>query len=280
MKKIKINPLFWLILGIGVVTGYFREVVMVFVIVFIHELGHGIAAHLLKWEIKKIELLPFGGVAEVEESDNRPFYEEMTVILAGPLQHLWMIGLSYFFFSAGVWSMQDHQIFVWHNLTILFFNLLPVLPLDGGRLMQLACMRYWSYHKALDYALVLSTTFLVISILMSLWLFPFHLNLWVVLSFLIVVNYLEYKQKNYRYIRFLTERLYDQAYLQPRHSIIVSSDILVKDVIRQFRRGYIHTVFVHHKEEKQFYSLEEQELLHALFEKKQMYSPLSTLLIK
>lgn len=52
-------------------TGYFREVLMVFLIVFIHELGHAGAAHYFKWRIHKVELLPFGGVAEVEDSGNK-----------------------------------------------------------------------------------------------------------------------------------------------------------------------------------------------------------------
>ncbi|MCD8502863.1 MAG: hypothetical protein LRY71_15885 [Bacillaceae bacterium] len=58
IKKIKINPLFWFVIGIGVLSGYFKEVMMVFSIVFIHEMGHSFAAQYYKWRIRKIELLP------------------------------------------------------------------------------------------------------------------------------------------------------------------------------------------------------------------------------
>src|SRR5690625_4698610 len=92
--KIKINPLFWLVVGIGVITGYFREIFMIFIIVFIHEMGHAVAASYFQWNIKKIELLPFGGVLEVDD-ENPPFREELIVILAGPLQHIWLIILSF-----------------------------------------------------------------------------------------------------------------------------------------------------------------------------------------
>lgn len=124
--KIRIHPLFWLVLGAGVISGRFYEVLMLFIIVFIHEMGHGAAAHFFHWSIEKIELLPFGGVAQTNEYGNRPLVEECIVVLAGPVQHLllWLIAAILYHYS--ILTSQEYALFVMHNTTILVFNLLPV----------------------------------------------------------------------------------------------------------------------------------------------------------
>lgn len=57
---------------ISVLTGYFIETVTLFGIVFIHEMGHVVAAKSFGWRVKEVQLLPFGGVAVVEEPGAYP----------------------------------------------------------------------------------------------------------------------------------------------------------------------------------------------------------------
>ncbi|WP_245308252.1 M50 family metallopeptidase [Halalkalibacter urbisdiaboli] len=264
----------------GIVTGYFREVIMVFFIVFIHELGHAFAAHYFKWRILKIELLPFGGVAEVEDNGNRPFREELIIIIAGPIQHLWLIGLSFLFIDTSFWTVADHQLFIWHNLTILFFNLIPVVPLDGGRLVQLWCTYRWPYQKALAVSRWLSGATLVSLVIISGFLFPFHLNLWVVLSFLILANYLEWRQRHFRFMRFLMARqsLFKQQSFRYK-TIRAPKTWLVRDTVKLFQRGFFHRIMVF-DENKHLIALEEPMLLHSLFEEKQLQARLVDLIRK
>ncbi|MED1561371.1 M50 family metallopeptidase [Alkalihalobacillus alcalophilus] len=242
-RKIKIHPLFWFVLGIGIITGYFREVLMVFMIVFIHELGHAVAASYFKWKINKIELLPFGGVAEVEDNGNKPFREELMIILAGPIQHVWMIGLSFSFAGSSFWSEQAHQLFLNHNLVILLFNLLPILPLDGGRLLQLLCCYRSPYKTGMATARKLSFFILIACMIIVSFFFSFHLNIWVVFSFLILNNYLEWKQRHYRFVRFLMGR---NAFVpkRPIKTIRVDDTMIIKDVMDLFERGVTHQLVV------------------------------------
>ena len=74
----------------SIVTGYFVELITLFAIVFVHELGHVAAARGFGWNVLEVKLLPFGGVAEVEEAGSLPSKEEAIVAIAGPLQNLWM----------------------------------------------------------------------------------------------------------------------------------------------------------------------------------------------
>ncbi|WP_059103931.1 M50 family metallopeptidase [Shouchella shacheensis] len=277
VSVLRIHPLFWVVLGGGVLTGRFREVLLVFLIVLIHELGHAFAAVALGWNVKKIELLPFGGVAETEEgAATKPIKEELLITLAGPAQHVWLMGLSYFLAGQAFWSQDDHRLFLMHNLTILCFNLIPIFPLDGGRLVQLACHSRWPYKRAMQVASQISFSVLTAAIL-SLPLLPFHLNLYAVLTFLVISNYLEQRQSKYRFIRFLTARhtLESEAPLQ---TIPLHGSITVREAVHYLKRSYSHHFTIGHGDKRVV--LKESTLLAAYFEGGAMQEPLSTLIDK
>ncbi len=276
LKKTKINPLFWLVIGIGVVTGYFREIIMVFSIVFIHELGHAFAALYFNWRIQKIELLPFGGVAEIDHADEPPFYQEVVVLIAGPLQHIWLVGLSYICLSFPFWSAADHRLFVWHNAVIFMFNLLPILPLDGGRLLQLFFTYRHSYSKALHHARLVSFFILAVFISISMFILPIHLNLWIVLSFLVIANYLEWRQRHYRFIRFLMARHSNKRH-KWRHSVVTVSDSMpLREVMKLCRRGYEHHFKIVQVKSGTTVIVEEKELLNLFFSERRPHASLSS----
>lgn len=87
----RVHPLFSIVIFLSVLTGYFLEVVTLFAIVLLHELGHLAAAKNLGWRIQEVRLLPFGGAAVVEELGTVPAWEEIVVAAAGPLQNGFLI---------------------------------------------------------------------------------------------------------------------------------------------------------------------------------------------
>jgi stage IV sporulation protein FB len=278
LKKIKINPLFWFVIGIGILTGYFKEVIMVFSIVFIHEMGHSVVAHFFKWRIRKIELLPFGGVAEVEEYGNRPLKEEFWVIISGPIQHIWLIALSYLLLPFEFWTIHDHQMFITHNLMILTFNLLPIWPLDGGKLLYLFFSTKLSFQQSLTTTLKCSLFLLFVFAAISIYLFPFHLNLWIVLVFLLFSHYIEWKQKSYAYMRFLMEKHYkNEEPFVSTIAIVVPGQLTVQEVLKTFRRGVKHKVVIKDFSTAPKKYIYEKAILRAFFEQKKATQPISLL---
>ena len=243
---------------------------MLFTIVFIHEMGHAAVAHFFKWDIRKIELLPFGGVVEMNETSNRPIKEEFLVVIAGPLQHIWLIGLSYLILQTSFWTVNYHEIFVWHNLVILFFNLLPVWPLDGGRLVHLLFCNYFPYIKAYIFSLVSSVVSLVIITIIAYSLYPFHLNLWVVITFLFISNYLQWKQRHYSMIRFLLQRSNRNKRGKVK-TIRCDPFTTVRDVTHLFRRDCYHIITWGKN-----FKLDEQTLLNRYFKNKTLNDPISS----
>ncbi|MFC0611178.1 site-2 protease family protein [Scopulibacillus daqui] len=266
LPKFKIHPVFWFVLAAGLVTGHFWEVVIVFVIVFIHECGHAVAAMLAGWQITAIELLPFGGVAKVENHANRPLKEELFVTIAGPIQHLWLPFASRMLASANFWSDAHHHLFITYNLMILLFNLLPVWPLDGGKLLYILLMKRFPFKKAYYYSLIISLILLLILTISLLCLYPFALSYMVVASFIGVSIYKEWRQRRYVFMRFLLSRWreeYQSDYSRRNKPIIVSSHMSISSILDLFYKGFNHRIIIRNKNKQRV--IDEGELLNLYF---------------
>ncbi|WP_249310256.1 M50 family metallopeptidase [Bacillus sp. FJAT-49736] len=268
LRKIHIHPLFWIVMGVAVITARFYEMLTLLFILFVHEMGHGIMAHFFSWRIKKISILPFGGVAEMDEHGNRPLKEEFLVILAGPLQHVWLGALAFLLWSLDAISSHLFHMFMEFNVMILLFNLLPIWPLDGGKLLQLLFSRHIPYLQAFRLSILSSFIFLVLFHLISLFLSPFNLNIWVVVIYLYVSLWLEWKQIRYVFIRFLLERYYGRKNgIKGLKPIVVDSNAFLFEVLEQFQRGSKHPLIVEN-DGQEMGKLDENELLHAYFAEK------------
>ncbi|WP_299091715.1 M50 family metallopeptidase [uncultured Metabacillus sp.] len=268
LLKIHIHPLLWVMIGISVITANFKTVFVLMLIVFVHEMGHAISAHFFSWRIKSIMLLPFGGVAVVDEHGNRSLKQELIVVLSGPIQHIWLQGAAYLLLTANIISADDYQLFTFYNLSILFFNLLPVWPLDGGKLLFILFSNYWPYKRAHLYMIGVSLFFLFNYVAVVLVYSPNHLNAWIITSFLIYSLYQEYKNRMYGCLRFLMERYYGkQETIYRLKPIVVDESELIFHVLLQFQRGCKHLIIVERNGSK-VSEMDENELLHAYFANK------------
>lgn len=118
--------------------------VLLFTIVWTHEMGHIVMARRYGIPTGLITLSPLGGVAHIGHRPPTPA-AEIRIALAGPAVHLaWLAvfwPLQYFFADGLVqtpgmlaaFTFDVLQFLVWTNVGLLTFNLLPLFPLDGGR---------------------------------------------------------------------------------------------------------------------------------------------------
>ncbi len=264
LPLIRINPLLWLIALIGIATGHFREFLVLFFIILIHELGHAFAALFFKWRLVKVELLPFGGVAEMDEYGNRPYHEEIIVTLAGPLQHVWMISLGMFCLYNGLGDPYTLDLLISMNWMILLFNLLPIWPLDGGKLLFLFITLFSPYKKAKKFMLLISCIFLLIFTGGSLLWFAFHLNLIIIVSFLLYAHYVEWKHHPYVYVRFLLERMSTKEKPKRNKVISVHPTTSVENVLAGLYKGYSHVILI---KSAPPYMCKEKDVLSAYFKR-------------
>ncbi len=126
-------------------------ILVLFLCVVLHELGHALTAKRFKINTRKIMLLPIGGVATLEKMPEKPG-QELLVALAGPAVNVViaiLLGLvvpikSYFNFDAVVLeevlyepSLQNFLFYLFiANVMLVVFNLIPAFPMDGGRVLR------------------------------------------------------------------------------------------------------------------------------------------------
>lgn len=142
--RIKLNVFFILFLFASYFAGWLQQSLLLFASVLLHELGHVCAAKKLKLRVYEIELLPYGGVARMEELSKFGGAAEAIVSIAGPLTSLAIAVACYL--CRDIWKLAE-QCFR-YNLIICIFNLLPVIPLDGGKLARNLLVFFMGYRQA------------------------------------------------------------------------------------------------------------------------------------
>jgi Zn-dependent protease len=108
--------------------------------VLAHEIGHTLVSIALGHPVRRIVLFALGGVSEIDSEPERP-RDELLIAAAGPLVSLLIAGLAAAGWSAapgGTLLAALLALLFWSNLVLALFNLLPGLPLDGGRLLRAA----------------------------------------------------------------------------------------------------------------------------------------------
>jgi Zn-dependent protease/CBS domain-containing protein len=114
-------------------------VLLLYASVLVHEIGHVVVAKLLGMQVNRVVLQFLGGASEVvEENPGRP-EREFLVAAVGPLTSVLLGGIGF----AIAPHFADHSVgrllaqgFGWVNAVVAAFNLLPGLPLDGGRVLR------------------------------------------------------------------------------------------------------------------------------------------------
>lgn len=238
---------------ISVLTGHFLELLALFTIVFVHEMGHVFAARMYDIKVLSVQMLPFGGVAVMEDSGNLTAGREIVIALAGPLQNLMLIGASLLLHAIGIWDGPFLSYFIQSNLLIALFNLLPILPLDGGKISQALCSLVMPYYATLLWSYRISLLFSVLLVAYSflpLWLGlgGMQLNLLLIGLFLLYSNLMDYRNIPYRFIRFLVNRdrsfsrhLLNGTLAQP---IVAEKTKPLDHILRLFKREKYHFIYV------------------------------------
>jgi Zn-dependent protease len=113
-------------------------VVLLYLSVLVHELSHSLVARGFGLPVRRILLYALGGFSEIEREPQTPG-REFLVSAAGPALSLVLAAAGYgltHVVSAGTITGTLVAQFMWANLVVGGFNLLPGLPLDGGRMLR------------------------------------------------------------------------------------------------------------------------------------------------
>jgi Zn-dependent protease len=130
-------------------------VVLLYLSVLVHELSHSLVAIKFRLPVRRILLYPLGGFSEIEQEPPTPG-KEFLVSAAGPAMSLAIagigIGLNVLLVSHGIARVLIDRVIL-ANAVVGVFNLLPGLPLDGGRVLRAAL---WKLTGKAGYSTVLA----------------------------------------------------------------------------------------------------------------------------
>lgn len=112
----------------------------------IHELGHLLCGILLGFRPEKMTILPYGlkinFKTRIEEYNKKIGkgsiigVKKIILALAGPITNAICIIITYIVGKNNMISIENYQYIIYSNLLIAIFNLLPIYPLDGGRIIK------------------------------------------------------------------------------------------------------------------------------------------------
>ena len=240
LNKISIDKSCYIFIILAILSARFQIVLLISILLLIHECGHFFTALLFKWPTEKIVFYPFGGISKFSHDINCSLKEEILVLLMGPIMQL--IGY-YFLLSLDIF-INYYQVITTINYSILIFNLLPIYPLDGGRLLHCFICYFTSYN--LSFKIIYFLSYFLLLIILLIFIYNPSLNLLIVFVLLLIKLIKEQKLTNYYKEKFFLERyLYNYKF---KKSKIVSD-------VNKFKRMYHHLLKINKK-----YFLEEEYL--------------------
>lgn len=200
MNKININPFFYFLALISIFTGLFKQFLIMYLIIIVHEFGHIFFALLFKYKIIKINIYPFGGYSIFQNDLNISFIKEFLVFLGGILFQF----ILYLIFKYNINNYSFiYKIFINYNTSIILFNLIPIIPLDGSKVINILLNNFISFKYAHLITIYISYIFVFILIV----LFHNNLNMNIMILLLLFLLIKEHKIHKYLFNNFLVERL-------------------------------------------------------------------------
>ncbi len=193
--NISISPFFYICSFICMITGYFKYFLILTLLIIIHELGHILTSLFFKWKIDKIIILPFGGLTLFNEKIDKSLKEEFLILIMGPL------------FQIIFTLIINNPLITKYSYALLYFNLLPIVPLDGSKLINIIFNKLLSFKKSHILTIYISI------ILIPLFLLSRNLIIYIIVFFLIIEICKEFKNHDIIFNKFLLEKyLYGNNY--------------------------------------------------------------------
>lgn len=151
--KIKVDLKIFLIIILYILTKNIKVFAISFIFILLHELGHAIPGIILGLKIKKININVFGLSIEFENYGKERLNNKIIIDMAGP-------AINIITFIIAVILKNEEIAYI--NILLAIINLLPIYPLDGGRIVKNLLLKSHNYKQVVGYTEKISKDTLII----------------------------------------------------------------------------------------------------------------------
>lgn len=237
IKKIKIHDITYIIVFLSFLVGYFEFIVLLLITIIIHECGHLLMVNVYNKNPSKIIIYPFGGVTKYKTFLNSSIKEEFLILIFGPLIQILFLLMITMLYNNNLVLESTYNLFYKINIILLIFNLLPILPLDGGKIINLFFNLFLPYKISHKISMYIS---LFCILIISCIVYLYNLKIFYIIILLLISKDLIFEFKNHKILfnNFLLERV--------NNNFKYNKETVIND-INKIKRGKKHKIIQDNK---------------------------------
>lgn len=221
--------------------GALHTLLLAYCVAIIHELFHLFAAIMLSVRVKSIVLMPFGITLRLADRVIGNPAKEVVIAFFGPFANVLMFFVAVIMERLYIWGGTSLFLFKYLNICMFFVNLLPCMPLDGGRVMRAILVLNAGYINAVSFQKKVEKIIIILLAAVGMVLLiytKFNMSLVMIAAFLAFNLADEEKNKNYilmREIMNCRNKFKKRRYMKTK-MLTARKDIKAIDLIKRF--GY------------------------------------------
>ena len=271
--QIRVSYLFFIILVFSMFFNCFDQLLIFVVVILIHELAHCYVSTYYDIGISEIKFFIFGGVARFQEHIEENSKQEIIIASAGPITNFVLIFITLLIMDKfHIEKGHMIQLFLTANMVVGLFNLIPVLPLDGGRVARGILGNYLGIKRATYMVVRLGYCICILLFVIGIYASLVYNIEYIFISFLSAYIFFSNKKEKEK-IDFMSVKkivlnkktLFNEGIMDVKH-IIAMEFVDIKNIFDEFTLEQYCIITVTDATGKVIGSLSESEIIDAIIE--------------
>lgn len=205
--KIKVDLFFFVAIIFFFISKKIEIYLLTMFFIILHEIGHLVLALIFKNKVNEIKVFFLGCSIKINklsdlniERNQKEIINDLLIFLAGPFINILIIIFSY------MYKLDTRIIYI--NLSILLFNLIPIYPLDGGRIIRDIINLFQKNTKSNFYISKISYYFLIFLTILSSFFILIFKNIIIFFIICLLWSIIVNENKRYRFFKVLKKEIY------------------------------------------------------------------------